>query len=161
MADEKNIKRANNVYETICNAHDKIGFKYEKYPEDLVVKLGIAGDDFPMELLYVVNAEVECVSLYSYLPFSIPEDKKTDIAVAVAIANYGLINGSFDFDMDEGRIRYRLVSSYIGSILGEELFLSMTANVSNTVDMYNDKFFMIIKNMMTLDQFIEWEKSDK
>lgn len=159
MADEKLIKKANGVFDTICAVLDKIEFKYEKFPEDLVVRCNVSGDDLPMELLYFVNPDAECVSLFSYMPFNVPEEKKNDIAVAIAVANYGLRNGSFDFDMENGRVRYRLAQSYVGSILGEEMYISMLANVSHTVDQYNDKFFMIVKNMMSLEQFIDWERN--
>ena len=77
--------------------------------------------------------------------------------MAVCVANYGLINGSFDYDLSDGEIRFRLVSSYRESILSEALFNYMIVVSAGTVDDYNDKFLMVSNGMMSAEDFIKWE----
>ena len=101
----------------------------------------------------------EVVQFLSKLPFSIPENKRVDAAVAVCIANYRLVDGSFDYNISDGEIVFRLTSSYRESTLGEELFKYMIMVSSSTVDEYNDKFFMIAKDMMNVRQFMEQENA--
>lgn len=55
---------------------------------------------------------------------------------------------------------FRLTSSYKESTLGEALFEYMIMVSAATIDNYNDKFFMISKGMMTVQQFIESEKGE-
>lgn len=161
MSEEKNMKAALNVYETICQMFDDMDFKYDRHDEDMVVTCTVRGEDFPMEILFFVHADREIVQLLSPLPFHINEDKRMDAAVAVAVANYGLVNGSFDYDMSDGEIRFRATQAYMDSILGKEIFRYMLAAVTSSVDKYNDRFFMLNKGMMTVEQFIEMENTEE
>ena len=159
MSEEKNMKVAQNVYETICQMFDDMDFNYERHDEDLVISCTVRGDDFPMEILFFVYADREIVQLLSPMPYHINEDKRADAAIAVAVANYGLINGSFDYDMSDGEIRFRATQAFMDSILGKEVFRYMLAVASSSIDKYNDRFFMLNKGMMTVEQFIEMENS--
>ena len=156
MATEKELQNAENVFKSICTMLDNINFRYEtgRREEDFVITCTVNGDDIPMKMLIIVRPEREIVSLLSPMPFMTPEDKRVDMALAVAIANYGIIDGSFDYDLNDGEIRFRLTASYIESLLGEELFKYMLFVSANTVDRYNDRFLAIAKGMMTLEQFI-------
>ncbi len=160
MSEEKNMKQALTTYNTLCRMLDTRDWKYEKHEEDLLIKSGIQGEDLPIEFVMRVSPKTLLVSFISWLPFKIPEDKRIDAAVAVAVANYGLQNGSFDYDMSDGEIMFRLVSSFRESILGEDLFEYMILYSANVVDDYNDKLFMLSKGMITIEQFIQNEKSD-
>lgn len=134
---------------------DNKGWHYEKEEEDLIVKSGVKGNDFPIEFIIRVNPRNELVSFFSKLPFNVEEDKRIDVALAICAVNYWLADGSFDYDLSDGSILFRLTSSYKESTLGEALFEYMVVVSAATVDNYNDKFFMMSKGMMTYQQFIE------
>ena len=55
------------------------------------------------------------------------EDKRVDGAIAVCVANNGLNDGCFDYDVRDGEIRFRLTSSYRESTPGTALFEYMIA----------------------------------
>ena len=154
---EVNMTKAREVFGTLVSMLDERDWKYDKFEDELVIKSGIKGDDLPIEFIVVVNPKNEVVQFISKLPFNMPEDKRVDGAIAVCVANYGLVDGSFDYDISDGEIRYRLTSSYRESTLGKDLFEYMIMVAAGTVDNYNDKFFMIAKNMITIQQFIEQE----
>jgi hypothetical protein len=151
------MEQAKKVFGTLVNMLDTRDWKYEKHEDDLLIKSGIKGDDLPIEFIVVVKPKNQVVQFLSVLPFNMPEDKRVDGAIAACIANYGLVDGSFDYDIRDGRFVYRLTSSYRESVLGEDLFEYMIMCAASTVDMYNDKFFMLAKGMMTMQQFIEQE----
>lgn len=157
MVEERVMKHAKSVYETICQTLDNREWKYKRHDEDLVITCGARGEDLPMDIIIMVNPRAQVVSVVSPLPFKIAEDKRVEGAMAVCIANYGLVNGCFDYDLSDGEIRFRVVSSFRESILSEELFNYMIMIAAGTVDDYNDKFLMISKGMFTIEQFIEWE----
>lgn len=157
MDEAKALKQAQSVYETICKTLDNRQWKYQRHDEDLVISCGARGEDLPMDILLIVNPKAQVVSLISPMPFKIAEDKRVDGALAVCVANHGLINGSFDYNLADGQIRFRLVSSYRESILSEELFNYMIMVSAGTIDQYNDRFLMIAKGAMTIQQFIEAE----
>lgn len=159
MADEINMEKAKEVYATLIKMLDSKEWHYERHDDDLVIKSGVKGDDLPIEFIVVVRPKNEVVQFRSRLPFNMAEDKRVDGAIAVSVANYGLIDGSFDYDIRDGEIAYRLTCSYRGSTISEDLFEYIIFCAASTVDRYNDKFFMISKGMLTLDQFLEQENS--
>ncbi|MBR2971274.1 MAG: YbjN domain-containing protein [Clostridia bacterium] len=157
MSDTKQMQ-AQRVYKSIINMLDSRDWKYERHDEDLLIKSGIKGEDLPIEFILFVDAERELIRLLSKLPFSIPEDKRVDAAVAVCAANNCMINGCFDFDMNDGDLSFRLVSSYkSGSVLSDDLLEYMILVSASTIDKYNDKFFMLGKGMLTAEQFLKQE----
>ena len=157
MAEEMNMQKAKEVYNTLISMLDSINWKYERHDDDLLIKSGVKGDDLPVEFIVYVKPKNEVVQFISSLPFNIPEDKRVDAAIAVCAANYGLVDGSFDYDLRDGEIRFRLTSSYRESKRSEALFEYMIMVAASTVDQYNDKFFMIAKGMLTVQQFLEQE----
>ena len=155
---EENMKWAKDVFSTLVKMLDAKDWKYSKDEENLVIKSGVKGDDLPIDFIVAVDAERELVRFMSKLPFNMPEEKRIDGAIAVCVANNGMVNGNFDYDINDGEIIFRLVSSFkSGSILSEELFNYMIMVSAFTVDRYNDKFFMIAKGALTIQQFIEEE----
>ena len=114
----------------------------------------------PQPTMIRVDEEREVIHVLSPIPSHIPEDKRIDAAVAVSVANYGLVNGSFDFDMRDGEIRYRVTQGFMGIEVSEELVRYILAVVFKTTDDYNDKFFMLGKGLISLDKFIEMETGE-
>jgi len=160
MADNIDMQKAKEVFRTLVRMLDTRDWKYEKHEDKLLIKSGITGDDLPINFIVIVNPKNEVVQFYSSLDFKVPEDKRVDAAIAVCVANYGLVDGSFDYDISDGEIRYRLTSSYRDSILGEDLYEYMIMVAAATVDQYNDKFFMLSKGAMTIQEFIEKENNN-
>ena len=158
MVEERAMKQAKSVYETICKSLENNGWNYTREEEDLVIRCGIRGDDLPMDIVFIVNPKAQVVSLFSPMPYKIKEDKRVEAALAVCVANNGLVNGAFDYDLSDGSIHFRVVSSFCESILGEELFNYMIMIAAGTVDIYNDKFLMISNGMMNFQQFLEWDQ---
>ena len=155
----EDMVKAKQVFDTLTKALDKMGWTYDKHEEDLLIKSGVRGDDLPIEFLVVVRPKQQVVQLLSKLPFSMPEDKRIDGAIAVCVANDRMIDGSFDYSISDGDITFRMTSSYRESIIGTDLFEYMIIVSSSTIDNYNDKFFMISKGMLTIQQFIEQENN--
>lgn len=153
MADEK-LERAQKVYETLCATLDKHEWHYQKNEERLSIECGAQGEDLPMEITIRVDAERQLIMLLSHLPFIISEDKRLDVAIATSIANNGLVDGSFDFDITDGHMFFRMTSSFIESEIGNELFTYMLMVSCHTIDEYNDKFLMLGKGMMSIQDFI-------
>ena len=156
---EYDMKKAVEVYDTLCSMLDNIGWKYDKVEEKLMVKSGVKGDDLPIDFLVVVKPRNQVVQFISSMPFNMPEDKRVEGALAICTANYGLVDGSFDYDLSDGQILFRLTSSYRESLLSEALFEYMIMVSASTIDKYNDRFFMLAKGMLSLEQFMEMERS--
>ena len=160
MANENDRKLAESVYEKICEVMDEDELTYNRHDDKLVITLSVRGDDIPMDLVIFVHEDRKLVRLVSPMPFKVPEDKRAEMAIAVNVANYGMYDGSFDYDFSDGDIRFRFTTSYYrDSTLGKEVFQYMLALSVAMVDKYNDRFMMLSKGMISLDRFIQLENS--
>ncbi|MBO7304590.1 MAG: YbjN domain-containing protein [Clostridia bacterium] len=157
MATEWEMQKARQVYYSLVNMLNTRNWKFERFDNDLTIRSGIKGEDLPIEFIMLVKPENQVIQFLSKLPFNAPEDKRVELAIAVCIANDGLVDGSFDYDISDGDIRYRLTSSYRDSTLGDDLFEYMIMCAASTVDNYNDKFFALAKDLITLDDFAKNE----
>ena len=108
-----------------------------------------------MNFLIIIDAERQLVRLLSLLPFQMNSDKRVEGALATCIINYLLADGSFDFDLDEGHIMFRLTASFRESLLGEELFKYMVSIACHTIDKYNDQLSDLNDGKISLEQFLE------
>ncbi|MDE7264724.1 MAG: YbjN domain-containing protein [Clostridia bacterium] len=156
MADEKKLKQARAVFKALCERLDEHNWQYEKDEDRLSIECGVQGDDLPMELHIFVNPDNQLVSLLSPMPFIVPENRRSAVAVAVCQANSFMVDGSFDFDYTTGKLLFRLTASYRESLISKEVFTYMISVSGHTIDEYNDKFLMIAKNDMTFEQIIEF-----
>ena len=157
MADEKDMQEARFTYDGMCHALEEREWKFKRFDDDLTISLSVKGEDFPIDIIMRVNPDAKVVSFISPFSFKISEDKRVEAALAVSVANYGLVNGCFDYDLNDGEIRFRMVQSYRESIIGNEVYNYMLIVGANTVDKYNDRFLMLSKGMIDFQKFVELE----
>ena len=156
MADEKNIKQARVAFQTLCEMLDEKNWHYEMDAENFRINCMAQGDDLPMNIRIEVDPERLLVILLSQMPFVIPEDKRAALAVAISAANYGLIDGSFDYDYLDGTILFRLTSSFMESLVGKNMFEYMLMCSCITIDRYNDKFLVVAKKDMSNEEILNF-----
>ena len=155
MANLSKNERAYQMYCNLCAALNHEDWKYTKDNSDLSVRCTATGDDLPIDLYVKVDAQRQLVQLYSALPFTVKEDKRLDFAIAVTAINNGLVNGCFDFNIQNGNLMFRMVNSFKGSSLSEDVFAYMIYCSCATVDEYNDKLLMLAKDMLSITDFLE------
>lgn len=158
MAEVLDWNQAKKVYATLCSMLDERGWRYHRDDSKLTVRCGAQGDDLPMDILIEIDAKRELTTFLSPMPFTVPQNMRSQIAVAVSLANWGMVDGSFDYDYLKGKIFFRLTSSYRQSLLGKNLFSYMLEAACFTIDTYNDKFLTVIKSEMSINQILEYIK---
>ena len=141
-------------YERLCQALDEREWNYEKEEDKLLVHFGVSGDDIPMNMVIFIDQDREVVRLYSPMGFQVDEDKRIEMALASCTATYGLADGSFDFNMGDGNIIFRMSHSYRDSQLGVQFFHYMISCACATVDDYNDKFLAIANGVLSIGDFL-------
>ncbi len=151
------LVQAKKIYEQFCAVLEKEGWHYNRHDDKLTITCGARGKSLNMDMYILVDADRYVITLFSPLPFKMAEDKRVDGAMAVAMANYGMTSGSFDYDLSDGEIRYRMTQSFRNSRLDDELLLAMLYTTCATVDQYNDKLLCISTGVMDMDAFIDWE----
>lgn len=158
MSEEKDLKQAQSVYKSICEMLNERDWHYEGNDEDLTIESGAQGEDLPMDIIIKVDAKRKLVSLMSPMPFIIPEKRRTALAIAVSLANNGMVDGSFDYNYISGKLLYRVTTSYRESLISKNVFAYMLMCTCYTVDEYNDKFLTVAKNEMSEEEILDYIK---
>lgn len=146
---------ANEVYQKLCAALDARSWTYEKEEEHLLVSFDVNGEDIPIRFLIRVDEERSLVSVMSPLPFDIPEEKRIEGALAVCAASNRLADGSFDYDLLDGSIVFRLTATYRDSVISEQLLQYMIDCTCFVVDEYNDRFLLLSKGLLNVEEFFK------
>ena len=157
MVDELKMARAQAVFALLCTAIERRNWTYEKEEDKLLVHFVVNGDDLPIQLALLVEADKELITLLSPLPFNMSEEKRMEGAIAACAASFGMADGSFDYDIREGGIVFRLVASYRGSTLSEGVLHYMISCAMAMVEKYNDRFFGLENGTISIGEFIKME----
>lgn len=154
MDDKQKELKAKTVYASLCAALDNRKWNYDKNDEDLSVEFTVSGEDIPMHYYMFVDTRLQLVRVLSPMPFVFSEPKRLDGALAVCIANFGLGDGGFDYDIKNGIISYRQNASFVGdSAVNEELFNYLVECPCAMVDFFNDKFLALDKGLIDINKF--------
>lgn len=155
MEDIKQIKLARKNFEKICEMLDDSKWKYDKDEENLKIFSGAKGDDMMINIRFQLNPELEIVGLLSNMPFEVPEDKRSIMALAVSRANHGMIDGNFDYNYVKGSLLFRITLSYAGTVLSKDTYDYMLSVACHTVNIYNQKFLTVCQKNLTIKQLNE------
>ena len=133
---------------------DEMGLKYNKNDEEMWVGLTGTGQDLPIQMAFRIYGERCLLVLLSKLPFTIPEDKRLDMVIAVSAINNRMAFGSFDFTVDRDSVIYRLSNCFTDCTPGSELFKWSIICAFRTVDEYNDKLQALVEGKQSVEQFL-------
>lgn len=125
------------------------------------IRIHFTGEDLPMTLHIILRTDRQIVSVLSVMPFRIDEARRNEAAIAVTAANHGLIDGSFDLNMQTGEIRFRLTSCFIGTVLSEALYAYLMFVSAETIDRYNDRFRDLNEGKLDLEGFLAADAADE
>ena len=157
MKDEAMTLKAKAVYQQLKDALDKREWEYHAVDEDLVIVSDYTGEDFPIQFIFRVDEERQCLTFHTSEFATFEQKDYLDATLAICVANRGMVFGHFDFNMTKGTISYTMSNSFVDSELGEAFFLAMLATAVSTVDRYNDRFIMLSKGLIDFKQFVSLE----
>lgn len=157
MSDEKNMELSQQVYRTLCYALNNEGLRFGKDDAELRVWFGVNGEKLPMQFIIAIDNDRQLIRLISPMPYKIQEKKKVEVAVAVCAVSFKMADGSFDYDLADGQIVFRLTASYRDSFIGAGLFQYMISCACAMVDTYNAQFKAIDEGDLSVADFLKRE----
>ena len=72
-------------------------------------------------------------------------------------AKSGNVNGSFDYDISDGKIIFKLTQCFRDSLIGDGCLQYLLGLGCHMVDQYNDRFLALSKGIMSLSDFLKKE----
>ena len=142
------------AFDLVVKTFKKNKWKYEANKDKLQVKTIFSGDDLDMTLYISIDEDRDLLRIYSFLPEDFPSDKIALGAFATAAVNWKIANGTFDYDVSDGTVMFRVVNSFRNCPMSKEIIDYLVHITVGTVDEYNDKLVDLAKGRMTLDQFM-------
>ncbi len=157
---EKDAKAARSMYTMLCRTLEDIGYHFQQNDEALDVHFEVHGDGLPMDLTISIDPERDLIRLLSFLPFKVPEEKVSEVAMGVCQINDILINGNFDLGIERRRVTFRMVQCYRDSLLDMEVFKYMIFVSLNTIDEYSEKLYLLSRGKIGLDELEDTDEEE-
>ena len=155
MDDAKKKEKAKSYYEMLCNMLENDGWKFDREDDNYVVHMSVSGESMPIQIIFIVDEARQLIRLLSPVPFKFSEEKRMEGAIAAGAASFGMADGNFGYDLENGHLYFKITASYIDSEASETLFRYMLACTCAMVDRYNDKFLALDKGVIDLAAFID------
>ena len=156
MSDQKKTQ-AREVYDILCEVFERNGWPYEQDDAELTVRFDVQDDEIAGEFFMTVDAQRQMIRLLSPLPFCMSQEKRIEGAIAVCAASYGMADGSFDYDLADGSITFRMNASFQANQIGEGLIRYMVSWATTTVYDYSLRFRDLAQGVLSLSDFLERE----
>lgn len=95
------------MVDAIRNWLDDDDWKYEYEADRAMIKMGINLKSKIRNGRIYIDVKDDCYVVYLVAPINGDKDNIGELAKYVTMANYGLMNGNFELDVEDGEIRYK------------------------------------------------------
>lgn len=85
--------------------------------------------------VWVREPEAQLV-VHSVAPFAVPEAQRVAVALYLTRANFGLVVGNFELDLDDGEVRFKTSVDLEGTEVGQALFRHLIGANLRATDTY-------------------------
>ena len=88
------------------------------------------------DAIATITTDTERFILYLNFGPTAAEDYRDETARFIALANWKLSIGNFEFDYDEGEVRFKTSIDFAGAELSEKLIRNAISNAMSAMEMY-------------------------
>ena len=117
--------------------------EYERENGNKWTRSGYTGDNSKFELVLDASEELEILFVYVYFSIKVPEKNRVAVSELINRINYGIRIGNFEFDMNDGEVRYKASIDVEGSELVTQMVRNMVVPCLKTSDKYFPAFMHI------------------
>jgi hypothetical protein len=115
---------------------DENGWPYSEVDGAPVLVAELSGPEGPWDFYAQAVEEKDLVLLYSIAPQRVPEERRRDVSEFLTKANYGLADGNFELDFDDGEVRYKTVLHLQGDALDALLVRRLVRSNGTALETY-------------------------
>jgi hypothetical protein len=84
------------------------GFSTTQLPDRPALAFRFATEEHAFGAMAIARESAGQVMMYAYAPFVVPPSRREAVAAFLHRANYGLILGNFEMDLDDGEVRFKV-----------------------------------------------------
>lgn len=111
------------------------GWGLTQIPDKLIWSLELQGERTYRCYIQIEPDDGQAI-FYGIVPTTVPEDARTEAAVAVTAINYGLAVGKFELDLTDGELRFSTGIDVRGTTLDPIVFARMADHTVEMLDAY-------------------------
>jgi len=132
------------IYSQLINFFEVDDWKVQKFEADQAVGAGFAGENGKWKCYAKCREAQSQVIFYSLYPITIEKENISDVIEFITRANYGMILGAFELDVDYGDLRYRAGID----VEGDELSFALLKNLIYYNLETMDKYFPFVEKVV-------------
>ena len=123
------------LFETVLSYFDAEGWTYRHLPGRQGIEAGVEGEHGRYVVVALVDGD-EIFRILTFLDGRVPEARRREVTEFVARANYGLLLGNFEFDVNDGELRYKSSIDLEDSTLSQAQFRNLLFGSLAALDRY-------------------------
>ncbi len=124
------------LFEAVQTYFRGIGWAFVVDPADTVLQLEYAGREGNWLCYAHARESQQVLAFYSIYPHLIPSQRRMAVAEVLTRANYGLMIGNFELDLDDGEVRFKTSVDVEGTRLTIPLIRQVVNVNVATLDRY-------------------------
>lgn len=139
---------------------EELKYSRDEYAGKPIFRINFAGKNGNFRGIVRVNEKLFQLTVYFFLPNSVPEEKRTAAAEFLTRANYGLILGNFEMDFADGEVRYKTSIDCEGGALTPKMVHTLFVANLITIDRYFPGMMKVIWSNADPEEAIEEIESE-
>jgi hypothetical protein len=150
---EKNGLKA---FETVERVLTAVGWQPEETDYEGVLRIDFSSDNIPVsEGLADVRIEYERFLFYLSFRDRAPVKQRREVMTFLTRANYDLVIGNFEFNLDDGGVRFKSSIDFTNVDLSETLIRNTIRSSMDAVEQYADALVMVIRGELNAQKALD------
>ena len=138
------------LYEVLKQFFDEDEWPYDENGDETRLYTGFSTtEDMSWRCRAIADEERETAIFFSHAPTNAPYESRAAMSEFLTRANYGLLIGNFEMDINDGEIRYKTSLDVQGAILNTALVRNLVYTNVLTMKRYLPGIETIIAGTMT------------
>jgi hypothetical protein len=150
------VKNGLKALKTVRKVLASIGWNPEETDYEGVLRVDFSGDDIPIaEALADIRMEYERFIYYLNFRERVPAKQHQEVMVFLTRANVDLVTGNFEFNLDEGTIRFKSSIDFTSVELSKTLIRNVIRSSRDAVEQYAGAAVKVIRGEWNAKQALE------
>lgn len=131
-------------YEALKAHFETEDWNFEAHDDAQVVSTGFSGENAQFKCIVAIDSDDDLIQCISVFPSNVPEAARPQVMEFVCRANYGLKMGKFEFDVEDGEVRFQTSAPLVPGILPEDIIRRVCGVNFLIIDRYYPGFMKVI-----------------
>lgn len=132
------------LYDTTIQALMEAGYKFRTTDDLSIIQLGFSLGNGTYQMFVKIREDQRQVLCFGYIESKVPDEKRSKVAEVLTRANYGVLIGNFELDMDGGELRYKTSVDVDGGQLTPKMVQNLIALNLGTLNRYAPAILSVV-----------------